>query len=110
MDPARVVEFLLLSRTSPAASSTACAKPSVTLLAARPPATRSPVPSASSVASASELEFCDVAELLAGGLHGHLDRVQNGVREGSEAIGSQYFRNLQVDLHSIGSEPRRRGG
>jgi len=36
--------------------------------------------------------------------------VQDGVRESSEAIGAQYFRNLQVDLHSIESQPPAGGG
>ncbi len=49
----------------------------------------------------AELEFCDVHELLAEGLQPYLDRVQEAVREASEAIGQQYFRNLLVDLHPI---------
>ncbi|HMK11881.1 MAG TPA: alpha-E domain-containing protein, partial [Acidimicrobiales bacterium] len=51
----------------------------------------------------AELEFGDVIEMLSNGLHAHLDRVQEGVRAASEALAAQYFRNLHVDLHSIGS-------
>ena len=109
MDPARVVEFLLLSRTFPR-SVLYClrqAERDLARLTAGDALTR---PERLVGRIRSELEFCDVAELLAGGLQGNLDRVEEGVREGSEAIAAQYFRNLQVDLHSIESQPSAGGG
>ena len=109
MDPTHVVEFLLLSRTFPR-SVLYClrqAERDLARLTAGDALTR---PERIVGRIRSELEFCDVGELLSGGLQGNLDRVQEGVREGSEAIAAQYFRNLQVDLHSIESQPSAGGG
>ena len=100
MDPARVVEFLLLSRTFPR-SVLYCLRHAERDLAR--------LTSGDSLTRAerilgrirAELEFCDVHELLDDGLQGYLDRVQEAVRQASEAIGQQYFRNLAVDLQPI---------
>jgi uncharacterized alpha-E superfamily protein len=109
MDPARVVEFLLLSRIFPR-SVLYCLRQAERDLSRLTSGDALTLPERIIGRIRAELEFCDVAELLATGLHQHLDRVQNGVREASEAIGSQYFRNLPVDLHSVGSEPPGDGG
>jgi uncharacterized alpha-E superfamily protein len=104
MDPARVVEFLLLSRTFPR-SVLYClrqAERDLARLTAGDALTR---PERIVGRIRAELEFCDVAELLEGGLHGHLDRIQDGVREASDAIAGQYFRNVHIDLHSIHGRP-----
>jgi uncharacterized alpha-E superfamily protein len=98
------VEFLLLSRTFPR-SVLYClrqAERDLARLTAGDALTR---PERIVGRIRAELEFCDVAELLEGGLHAHLDRIQDGVREASDAIAGQYFRNVHIDLHSIHGRP-----
>jgi uncharacterized alpha-E superfamily protein len=53
----------------------------------------------------SQLEFADADELCAGSLHRELDAVQAGVREVSDAIAAQYFRNIVVDIHAVAFHP-----
>ena len=53
----------------------------------------------------SHLEFADAAELAGPSLHMELDRIQIGVREVSDAIGSQYFRNVVVDIQAVEFHP-----
>ena len=95
MDPADVVEFLLLSRTFPRsvlfclravendlnrleAGSATLARPQRVLGRTR-----------------SDLEFLDTHELLQGDLHVFLDQMLNGVRQVAEAVALQYFRGAQ---------------
>jgi len=102
MDPADVVEFLLLSRTFPRsvlfclravendlarleAGSATLARPQRILGRTR-----------------SDLEFLDTHELLQGDLHVFLDQMLNGVRQVAEAVALQYFRSAQEhDFHSL---------
>jgi len=102
MDPADVVEFLLLSRTFPRsvlfclravendlnrleAGSSTLARPQRILGRTR-----------------SDLEFLDTHELLQGDLHVFLDQMLNGVRQVAEAVALQYFRSAQEhDFHSL---------
>jgi uncharacterized alpha-E superfamily protein len=104
MDPADVVEFLLMSRTFPRsvlfclrsaendlarleAGNAALARPQRLLGRTR-----------------SDLEFLDTRELLEGDLHLFLDQLLNGVRQVAEAVAVQYFRNsLEYDVHSLDS-------
>lgn len=54
----------------------------------------------------ADLEFRDVAELLAGDLHAFLDHVQHGVRDVADAVGDTYFRNAEaLDLHTVDFHP-----
>jgi uncharacterized alpha-E superfamily protein len=104
MDPADVVEFLLLSRTFPRsvlfclrsaesdlarleAGSSALARPQRLLGRTR-----------------SDLEFLDTHELLDGGLHLHvfLDQLLAGIHQVAEAVALQYFRSAQEhDIHAL---------
>ena len=111
MDPADVVEFLLLSRTSPAASCSACAGwsrswagsapatvASPARAAARPPAGRPRVrrpPRAPLGPGAPRLPRADA----------------DGIRQVAEAVALQYFRNSQeigltvLDFHPCSADP-----
>jgi uncharacterized alpha-E superfamily protein len=102
MDPADVVEFLLLSRTFPRsvlfclravendlarleAGNAALARPQRILGRTR-----------------SDLEFLDTHELLQGDLHVFLDQMLSGVRQVAEAVALQYFRSAQEhDFHAL---------
>jgi uncharacterized alpha-E superfamily protein len=56
----------------------------------------------------AELEFADVADLVSGTtrrLQGALERIQQGVREASDAIAVQYFRNLHVEIRAVDFRP-----
>ncbi len=102
IDPADVVEFLLVSRTHPRsvlfclnavenhlgrleAGSLTMARPQRVLGRTR-----------------SDLEFLDTHELLQGDLHVFLDQMLGGLRQISEAVALQYFRNAQEhDFHAL---------
>ncbi|MDP1820208.1 MAG: alpha-E domain-containing protein [Acidimicrobiales bacterium] len=102
MDPADVVEFLLLSRTFPrsvlfclASAENGLAR----LEAGRPTLTR---PQRLLGRTRSDLEFLDSHELLEGDLHVFLDQMLNGVRQVAESVALQYFRNAQEhDIHAL---------
>lgn len=51
----------------------------------------------------ADLEFADVAELLAGDIHGFLDDVQDDVRRAAELVAVQFFRHAQelAVFHSL---------
>ena len=104
MDPAHVVEFLLLARNLPR-SVLYC------LHQAEKDLTRLDTPDALGRPQRmlgrlrGEIEFLDVKELLAGGLHETLDGIQRGVRDVADAIALRYFRNLQVELHAVEFNP-----
>lgn len=107
MDSADVVEFLLLSRTFPRsvlfclrsvendlarleAGSTTLARPQRLLGRTR-----------------GDLEYVDAHELLETDLHVFLDQLLDGIRQVSEAVALQYFRNSEEhDFHSLGPYER----
>ena len=102
MDPTHVVEFLLLvARRSPAASCSACARPSATLPGSTRGRRARPVPSGCSGRIRAELEFCDVAELLPAACTRSSTASRTASARSSEAIAAQYFRN------AAGRAPRR---
>ena len=104
MDPADVVEFLLLSRTFPRsvlfclrgvendlarleAGSSTLARPQRVLGRTR-----------------ADLEFLDAHELLEGDLHVFLDHLLHGVRQVAEAVALQYFHSSdEHDIHALGA-------
>ena len=93
MDPADVVEFLLLSRTFPR-SVLFCLRQAERDLARLDAGERSPGPSASSVASGPTSSSATSTSSSAATSTSFLDRVQEAVRQVAEAVGLQYFRNL----------------
>jgi uncharacterized alpha-E superfamily protein len=103
MDPADVVEFLLLSRTFPR-SVLFCLRSAETDLA-RLEAGSSELtrPQRLLGRTRSDLEFLDPHELLEGGLHVFLDQLLHGIGQVAEAVGLQYFRAAaETDLHALG--------
>jgi uncharacterized alpha-E superfamily protein len=102
MDPADVVEFLLLSRTFPR-SVLFCLRSAENDLArleagsgglARPQRLLG--------RTRSDLEFLDPHEVLEGDLHIFLDQLLDGVRQVAEAVAVQYFRgSLELDVHAL---------
>ena len=106
MDPADVVEFLLLSRTFPR-SVLFCLRSAETDLA-RLEAGSSTLtrPQRLLGRTRSDLEFLDTHELLEGNLHVFLDQLLNGIGQVAEAVGLQYFRAAtEHDLHALGPYP-----
>lgn len=102
MEPADVVEFLLLSRTFPR-SVLFCLRSAEgdlsRLEAGRTSLTR---PQRLLGRTRSDLEFLDVPELLSADLHAYLDRLLDGVRQVAEAVALQYFRNSQeLAIHAL---------
>jgi uncharacterized alpha-E superfamily protein len=95
MDPADVVEFLLLSRTFPR-SVLFCLR-SVENDLARLEAGNVNLARPQRILgrTRSDLEFLDTHELLQGDLHVFLDQLLSGVRQIAEAVGLQYFRSAQ---------------
>ena len=103
MDPADVLDFLLLSRTFPR-SVLFCLRRAENDLAqlgdgegrqlSRPERLLGRV--------RADLEFRDVHEVLAAGVPVFLDELQRGVRQVAEAVALEYFRNsLELSLHSL---------
>jgi uncharacterized alpha-E superfamily protein len=102
MDPADVVEFLLLSRTFPR-SVLFCLRTVendlARLEAGSPTLSR---PQRILGRTRSDLEFLDTHELLEGDLHIFLDQLLNGVRQVAEAVALQYFRGAhEHDIHAL---------
>ena len=102
MDPADVVEFLLMSRTFPrsvlfclrSAENDLARLEAGSALLARPQRLLG--------RTRSDLEFLDTRELLGGDLHLFLDQLLNGVRQVAEAVALQYFRNAEEhDVHAL---------
>ena len=103
MDPADVVEFLLLSRTFPRSVLFSCARPRTTSPAWRPGSSQLARPQRLLGRTRSDLEFLDAHELLDGNLHVFLDQLLNGVGQVAEAVALQYFRAAtELDLHALG--------
>lgn len=103
MDPDDVLEFLLLSRRFPR-SVLFClrrAEDDLATLAlgggeqlSRPERLLGRI--------RADLEYRDVAEIVADGLHEHLDALQRGVRQVAEAVALAYFRNSsELDLYAL---------
>jgi uncharacterized alpha-E superfamily protein len=102
---ADVVEFLVLSRTFPR-SVLFCLRQAEEALADLSEPDVLDRPQRVLGRLRSELEFADVPELISSsGLQSALDRIQSGVREVADAIGTQYFRNLQVEINVIDFRP-----
>ena len=93
MDPADVVEFLLLSRTFPRWCCSACGRSRTTSPGSRPGSATLARPQRILGRTRSDLEFLDTHELLQGDLHVFLDQMLNGVRQVAEAVALQYFRS-----------------
>ena len=111
MDPADVVEFLLLSRTFPR-SVLFCLRSAENDLARLEAGSGNLArPQRLLGRTRSDLEFLDTHELLEGDLHVFLDQLLNGVRQVAEAVALQYFRGAQEhDVHSLGALRPGRGG
>lgn len=104
MDPADVVEFLLLSRTFPR-SVLFCLRSAENDLARLEAGSGNLArPQRLLGRTRSDLEFLDTHELLEGDLHVFLDQLLNGVRQVAEAVALQYFRGAQEhDVHALGA-------
>jgi uncharacterized alpha-E superfamily protein len=104
MDPADVVEFLLLSRTFPR-SVLFCLRSAENDLARLEAGSGNLArPQRLLGRTRSDLEFLDTHELLEGDLHIFLDQLLNGVRQVAEAVALQYFRGAQEhDVHALGA-------
>jgi uncharacterized alpha-E superfamily protein len=102
MDPADVVEFLLLSRTFPR-SVLFCLRSAENDLARLEAGNASLArPQRLLGRTRSDLEFLDTRELLAGDLHVFLDQLLSGVRQVAEAVALQYFRSAQEHgMHAL---------
>ncbi|MBK9180707.1 MAG: alpha-E domain-containing protein [Acidimicrobiales bacterium] len=115
MRPVEVVEFLLLDRAFPR-SVLYCLRQADKDLTRLPTTEDGDLnrPQRLIGRLKAELEYRDVSELLDEDLHGFLDRLQAGVREVADAVGSTYFRNAEaldlhaVDFHPAGGPPRTR--
>lgn len=105
MDPADVLDFLLLSRQFPR-SVLFClhrAEADLGMLGTDEQLTR---PERLLGRIRANLEYRDVSEVLAEGVPPFLDRLQRGVRQVAEAVALEYFRNsLELDLHALDAIP-----
>ncbi len=102
MDPADVVEFLLLSRTFPRSVLYSLQAAENGLARLEAGSTHLARPQRLLGRTRSDLEFLDTRELLDGDLHVFLDQLLNGVRQVAEAVALQYFRSAQEhDLHAL---------
>jgi uncharacterized alpha-E superfamily protein len=106
MDPADVLEFLLLSRHFPRsvlfclrrAENDLATLSRVDGLLSRPERLLGRI--------RADLEYRDVTEIVAHGVPDFLDRLQRGVRQVAEAVAVEYFRNSQeLDLHALDAIP-----
>lgn len=106
MDPADVLEFLLLSRQFPR-SVLFClrrAEHDLAVLGAQTGQLSRPERLLGRVRA--DLEYRDVSEILAEGVPRFLDKVQRGVRHVAEAVALEYFRNSEeLDFHSLDALP-----
>jgi uncharacterized alpha-E superfamily protein len=108
MDPANIVEFLLLSPTFPRSLLYCLQQAEVDLRhLGAPDALQQPQRILGRMRA--ELEFADVSELVAAPtpapFHFALEHIKAGVREASEAIALQYFRNLHVEIRAVDFRP-----
>lgn len=96
MDPADVLEFLLLSPRFPR-SVLFCLHRVESELATLARDDGQPLSRPERLLGRlrAELEYRDVQEILADGLHGYLDALQRGVRHVAEAVATAYFRNSE---------------
>lgn len=114
-DPADVIDFLLLSRTFPRSVLFCLRRAEAALGRLRDTTTRLTRPERLLGRVRADLEFADIHEILAGGLHAFLDPLQRAVGQVAEAVGLQYFRSSQemaltaLDFHPIGGPLRRSG-
>jgi len=107
MEPANIVEFLLVSSTFPR-SLLYCLQHAELDLRALASADVLHLPQRILGRLRAELEFADVADLVSGTtrkLQAALERIQLGVREASDAIAVQYFRNLHVEIRAVDFRP-----
>jgi uncharacterized alpha-E superfamily protein len=102
MDPADVVEFLLLSRTFPR-SVLFCLRSAENDLARLEGATGTLArPQRLLGRTRSDLEYLDTHELLDGELHLFLDQLLDGIHQVAEAVALQYFRGAEeLGLHAF---------
>ncbi len=109
MDPAHVVEFLLMSRTFPRSVMFCLRAVETDLARLEAGSTTLARPQRVLGRTRADLEYLDAHELLEGDLHAFIDTLLNGVRQVAEAVALQYFRSSQEpDLHVLG--PYRRVG
>ena len=107
MDPADVLEFLLLSRHFPR-SVLFCLRRAEHDLASLvgSDAAHLSRPERLLGRIRADLEYRDITEVLSDGVPTFLDRLQRNVRQVAEAVALEYFRNSQeLDLHRLDSIP-----
>ncbi|MEY2449623.1 MAG: hypothetical protein QOH79_3099 [Acidimicrobiaceae bacterium] len=107
MDPANVLEFLLLSPQFPR-SVLFCLRRAEHDLASlgRNPSAHLSRPERLLGRIRADLEYRDVTEVVADGVPVFLDELQRRVRQVAEAVALEYFRNSQeLDLHALESIP-----
>jgi uncharacterized alpha-E superfamily protein len=98
MDPSQVVEFLLFREDFPR-SVLFCLRAAESGLAKLGPLGETTRPQRLIGRIRAELEFRDIDELMAEGLHDVLDRVQDQVWDVADAVADQFFRHeLRSDL------------
>ena len=103
MDPADVVEFLLLSRTFPRSVLFCLRSAENDLARLEAGSSQLTRPQRLLGRTRSDLEFLDTHELLDGHLHVFLDQLLNGVGQVAEAVALQYFKAAtELDLHALG--------
>lgn len=100
MDPADVVEFLLLSSVFPRSVFYAVRSAEDALRVLEGDVSSRPLRLVGRLRA--ELEFADVRELVAGDLEGELLRIEHAIRTVCTAVGVQYFINThEFDLHTL---------
>ena len=105
MDPADVLEFLLLSLHFPR-SVLFCLRRAERDLAALSGGERLSRPERLLGRLRADLEYRDITEVLSDGVPVFLDRLQRGVRQVAEAVALEYFRNAEeLALHSLDFMP-----
>ena len=106
MDPADVLEFLLLSRQFPRSVlySLRRAEDELGILGGGDESLSRPERLLGRIRA--DLEYRDVHEILSEGVPRYLDRLQRGVRQVAEACAIEYFRNsMEIDLHALDMVP-----
>jgi uncharacterized alpha-E superfamily protein len=102
MDPADVVEFLLLSRTFPRSVLFCLRAAEIDLARLEAGSATLARPQRILGRTRSDLEFLDTRELLEGDLHVFLDQLLSGVRQVAESVALQYFRSShEHSLHAL---------
>jgi uncharacterized alpha-E superfamily protein len=107
MDPADVLEFLLLSRNFPR-SVLFCLRRAEDDLASLVGGDASNLSRPERLLGRirADLEYRDITEILSDGVPRFLDKLQRDVRQVAEAVALEYFRNSQeLDLHRLDSIP-----